>query len=344
MALLGFVVVAVAVGQAGGGGERWITLAGILVVWAHVAGLPLSRILLRHGDAARWPVPPLGRLARVFGVRGDDLDRTLVRSLVAGSALATALLSAALFGLSEQAGGALLMAVAVFYALSARGAWDVHAVRDPLIEASLVVLAVGTWVAIRDAHAFLPLAAIAAGAHVVRREWAIPGAALVGHVLFGILALWFATSVGPWIATGRADPFGRVALGQLGALSLLFVASWVVIGREAIGAYRIGAYVGLLAWLSASLSGYPHGGGLVTLAWGACGIALIIPTFMGARKGQQALGLATLGLVAVKLLVVDMAALDLVWRILLFMGFGLSFLVVGYLINRGRADPGRKGP
>jgi uncharacterized membrane protein len=334
LAVLGFIVMSVAVGRAGGSGERWLTLGGILVVWVHVAGLPLARVLLGQRDAARWPTPPLGRLAQVFGVGRDDLDRTLVRALVAGSALAACFLAAALFGLSERTSGGLLIVAAAVYALAAWAERGVRPVRDPLVEAALVVLSVGTWVAIRDAHAFLPLAAIAACAHIVHREWSVPGAALVGHVLFGILASWFIGSVGPGIATGRDDPFGRVALGQLGAVSLMFVASWLVTKREAIVAYRLGSYVGVLAWLAASLQGYPHGAGLVTIAWGACGIGLVLPTFAADRKGQQAVGLATLGLVAAKLLLVDMAELDLVWRILLFMGFGLTFLVVGYFINR----------
>jgi uncharacterized membrane protein len=334
LAALGFIVMSVAVGRAGGGGERWVTVGGILVVWAHVAGLPLARLLLGHRDAARWPAPPLGRLAAVFDVRRGDLDRTLVRALVAGSALAACFLAAAVLGLSERTSGVLLVAAAAVYALAALVRRDVLAVRDPLAEAALVVLAVGTWVAIRDPHAFLPLAAVAALAHVVHREWSVPGAVLVGHVLFGILASWYIGAVGPGIATGRDDPFGAVALGQLGAVSLAFAASWLLASRQAVVAYRLGSYAGALTWLAASLQGYPHGAGLVSVAWGACGIGLLVPTFARERKGQQAVGLATLGLVAAKLLLVDMAELDLGWRVLLFMGFGLAFLLVGYFINR----------
>ena len=47
---------------------------------------------------------------------------------------------------------------------------------------------------------------------------------------------------------------------------------------------------------------------------------------------------ATLGLVAAKLLVVDMAQVDVIWRILLFMGFGAAFLGLSYLINRQSAS------
>ena len=50
---------------------------------------------------------------------------------------------------------------------------------------------------------------------------------------------------------------------------------------------------------------------------------------------QQA-GLATLGLTAGKLLLVDMAQLDVVWRILVFLGFGGAFLALSYLVNHPR--------
>ena len=51
------------------------------------------------------------------------------------------------------------------------------------------------------------------------------------------------------------------------------------------------------------------------------------------------MGLGTLGLVAAKLLLVDMAELEAVWRILLFLGFGGGFLLLSYFINRGGEGP-----
>ena len=43
-----------------------------------------------------------------------------------------------------------------------------------------------------------------------------------------------------------------------------------------------------------------------------------------------------IGALAGKLLLVDLAQLDPVWRILLFLGFGATLLGLGYLINRPR--------
>ena len=58
---------------------------------------------------------------------------------------------------------------------------------------------------------------------------------------------------------------------------------------------------------------------------------------------MQLAGLVTLGIVAAKLLLVDMAQVDVIWRILLFMGFGAAFLGLSYLINRQAEDSEEAG-
>ena len=51
------------------------------------------------------------------------------------------------------------------------------------------------------------------------------------------------------------------------------------------------------------------------------------------------LGSATLLLVVAKLFLVDLAALETIWRVLLFMGFGALFLLLSYLLKNLLPDP-----
>ncbi|HEX2740415.1 MAG TPA: DUF2339 domain-containing protein, partial [Rubrobacter sp.] len=56
----------------------------------------------------------------------------------------------------------------------------------------------------------------------------------------------------------------------------------------------------------------------------------------GLRLDRAALvraGMATLFLVVGKLFLVDLAGVEAVWRILLFLGFGGLFLVLGYYLQ-----------
>jgi uncharacterized membrane protein len=57
---------------------------------------------------------------------------------------------------------------------------------------------------------------------------------------------------------------------------------------------------------------------------------------VGLRKNQLEYfktGLATLVLIAIKLLVIDFSNLNVIWRILIFMGFGGVFLFLSYWIK-----------
>ena len=97
--------------------------------------------------------------------------------------------------------------------------------------------------------------------------------------------------------------------------------------------YRLATHVAFLAWLWRELSYLPNGNGYVTVAWGGYALVLFL---LGLRREQRAvlyLGLSTLLLVVTKLFLVDLSALDAIWRILLFLGFGGVFLALSYYLQ-----------
>jgi hypothetical protein len=100
--------------------------------------------------------------------------------------------------------------------------------------------------------------------------------------------------------------------------------------KAEIEGYRLGAHVLILAWMARELSSLPNGGAMVTLAWGAYGIALLIYALKGRRSGLQRVAMATLVVMVAKLFLVDLALLAPIWRIMLFMGFGGLFLILSY--------------
>jgi uncharacterized membrane protein len=106
-------------------------------------------------------------------------------------------------------------------------------------------------------------------------------------------------------------------------------AAWTLRGRVRWG-FVLAAYAAALGWLWRDLVVLPNGQAYVSVAWGICALALVA---VGARRdldGARWTGLATLLLVVAKLFAVDLAQLDAIWRILLFLGFGALLLVVSY--------------
>jgi len=162
-------------------------------------------------------------------------------------------------------------------------------------------------------------------------------------------------TIGHWLAVGVAVAFlnhaqysglegflglREGALLRVGVLALaLTSALWV---EEHANLYRGSAYVGLLVWLLAELTHKPNGQALISIAWSVQGTAALIASLRRRSQILQTAGLATLGLVAAKLIFVDLARLDPVWRILLFLGFGATLLLLGYLVNRPDSRTGNR--
>jgi hypothetical protein len=183
-------------------------------------------------------------------------------------------------------------------------------------------------------YALLALATYATGLHLLSRrlpEWGTTGGA---HALSVFVGLWLAGR----LAIGALFPgeyesavFNLQGLADLIVISLILACSWPVGGRKAVFVYRVAAHAALLAWLWRELGMLPGSpDAYVTLAWGLCGAAMFVA---GLRRDHAYLikgGVATLFLVVAKLFLWDLAGLEPVWRVLLFLGFGGLFLLLSY--------------
>ncbi len=89
----------------------------------------------------------------------------------------------------------------------------------------------------------------------------------------------------------------------------------------------------LLYWLYQKLIPFENGQAWISLVWGLYAILLIVLGLVRFGKQVRMAGLLTMLVVVVKLFLVDLAQLQAIWRILLFMGFGSVLLLVGYLIQ-----------
>ena len=187
------------------------------------------------------------------------------------------------------------------------------------------------------AYALVAVALYAAGLHLLSRrraEWGTTGGAhalsvLVGLWLAGRLAMGMVFSDGfGWSIIG---PWGLWGIADLTVVALILASSWNVVGRKGALLYRLAAHAALLAWFwreFGALPGSPDA--YVTVAWGLAGAAMFVA---GLRLDHAYLirgGVATLFLVVAKLFLWDLAALDPLWRVLLFLGFGGMFLLLSY--------------
>ncbi|HEV2093408.1 MAG TPA: DUF2339 domain-containing protein [Rubrobacter sp.] len=205
-----------------------------------------------------------------------------------------------------------------------------HAAAAGLILRELVPLADG-------AYALVALALYAAGLHLLSRrhpEWGTTGGA---HVMSALVGLWLADR----LAAGIVFPddfwwsllgtWGLWGIADLVVVAAILACSWTVGGGKTVLLYRLAAHAALLAWFWRELGTLPGSpDAYVTVAWGLIGAAMFVA---GLRRDHAYLikgGVATLFLVVAKLFLWDLAGLDPLWRVLLFLGFGGLFLLLSY--------------
>ncbi len=156
-------------------------------------------------------------------------------------------------------------------------------------------------------------------------QFFVAGVFLLGRLLFGLVE---PAAVG--------TPFLSVdAVADLSVILLAAVASLVVRPGILASIYRLVAHVALLAFVWCELSVLPGSAGdaLVTVVWGLYAAGLLVWGLRRDRAGLIRSGFATLFLVVGKLFLVDLAEVEAIWRVLLFLGCGGLFLTLSYYLR-----------
>ncbi|MGI9614987.1 MAG: DUF2339 domain-containing protein [Acidimicrobiales bacterium] len=152
--------------------------------------------------------------------------------------------------------------------------------------------------------------------------------------LSAVALVWSSLSIiGGWL---EPLPWGD-HLANLVVVVLLVGAAAVAwsqhldwLGRALI----VGGWVWTLGWLAAVLIHSAQGQVLVSIVWAAAAAGAIAFAVKHDDGLARALGLGTLMIVLGKLLAVDMAAVDTLWRVGLFFVVGAGLLRLGYLLPR----------
>jgi uncharacterized membrane protein len=192
--------------------------------------------------------------------------------------------------------------------------------------------AAGGWLAVS-------LAAFAAALCLLERQ-PEGGRVLAGRPVDGTAALAL-YAVGVTTLLGFCGAFGAGAVAwfnERAAAELAMVASLATAAALAAGERRRQWLAGAayVLWLFAAadqFDGVTGGAALTTGAWAATGLALLLTSLRVRQQDGVRLTLGTLALVCAKLFLVDLANLEPVWRILLFIGVGIAFLAVSYYVR-----------
>ena len=180
---------------------------------------------------------------------------------------------------------------------------------------------------------YLAFILAAVSTQVVAASRKISLLAALGHVsAFVVLGLFW----------GRMETDQSLWAGDLTSfIDLVALGGAAYIGtllndRQGRSLYLFGAYAGLLAWTARELYPLEQGQALMSLAFGVEGTVLLVAGLLAGRSLLYKTGMVTLLLVVVKVLLVDLAAVEPIWRVLLLFLFAVLFLVLSKVIQGRR--------
>lgn len=301
---LGWLVLWIAVYFASG--DRALIQLTLGLTGLGYAGIPVWR-------EGRAELPP----------RADGEVLTLVNPLLA------VLWSWALWDWVEGTAGWVFLAVGLGYLavgwlwprLAITWQWVYVLTGQMLVIVATLLLLGGTW----EELVIAPLAMEALIMHGLAQQVQAPRMRVVAHVLWGIL--WWAV-LWTWHWGSVSPPvFNSYSLSLLVMMAGAVGSTWFL-GAGAAMLYWWSAYLGALLWMQSELGAITPG--LATLSWGLFGVGLLM---IGLRRDQRALrrgGMATILITIGRLVVLDFMALDPLWRVVLFLGFGAGLLWFSY--------------
>ena len=314
--------------------DQWAVQFGILFGWLVFWSIPVLRELLRRWHPDRWQDPVRHGDSSSSSLVGAFLFRPPAHTLAFSSPLIALAFSREIWVISDVFWAGIALAGALLYGLAYLGLH--RSLLEELAQAhglvAAVLMAYGLSELFGGDTLLLALAAEAASLLFLAdrlKDRALRG---TGHFFFGLVALMLALRIG----------FGYSGRELLSAEMItegvtLLLAAAVTLGplsAQTKQVYRLAVHVLFLGWLWHVLSALPNGAAYVTMSWGLYAIVLLVLGVRKQRMGIRDTALGTIFLIVGKLFLVDLSELEAIWRVLLFMGLGSTFLLLSYYLPR----------
>jgi len=338
IALGGFSVLVVAVAGLSFGSEEtraseeWAVQSGI-VIWLIVSWLlPVLREVLTLENPLRWPDP---KMLLPDGTVTPDVEHNPSSSVHLMAFLVPLLMITLSHGVWEftlNQGG---IGFTVLATMGAACYWPLKQKGLPKIASThafmgLVMLTLGLFLILEGDFLMIVLIAETVALRYIARQTKDNRVSVSSHILFGIVIFWMLNVLR---FTGNMEPV-LISMGTVSQLLViaaggLMIPRWLP-NKDHRHIYQVTSHIVFLLWLYQKLAVMENGQAWVTVSWGTYAVILLILSFIKFGKAMRLVAMGTIFIVVGKLFLVDLSQLQAIWRILLFMGFGAVFLLLGY--------------
>ncbi len=178
---------------------------------------------------------------------------------------------------------------------------------------------------------FFVMSGVAITLHILASRMKSANLKSFAHLFFGIMVLWLANSLFESAVYNVVQlGIGWESLEALWLLALAFGITFVFEAQNEKRVYRIFAHTVMLWLLHHVISPFSNGEAYVSIAWLLYAILLLIVSLRMDYEKVQQTAMSTLLILVIKLFLIDLAELETIWRITLFIFAGTIFLLLSY--------------
>lgn len=311
--------------------ERWTLQVGTLIAWALFWLMPVLRGILRASNPDKYPAPPhVKAVGYFFNHPALPLSVT--------TPLATLITSMSIWDLSDDLWGWIILLSSAIYGLlyliiRGKKRDDLNHLAQMQGLTATIFLTIGLFLLYNSHSLLVALAAEAALIRVVARTMNDRLFSVTSHTLFLGIAIWIIDRLINFIPV-EPPLLNLPALCEFMVIVLIAAMAGSIRTRWVATAYLVAAHVLFLGWIFRELNGASDGQALITASWGIYSIGLFIVSFWKNYRMLRITALFTMGLVVFKLFLADLDQVEPLLRVVLFLGFGILFMMLSYLVPR----------
>lgn len=310
--------------------DQWSLQLGLLFCWLAFWALPLGREYLWTRHPIKWGDPYSGD---EMGVSRDDASRYhYMHVLTVSTPIIVLVMSMQVWSFTDNTWGWIAMIAAIGYSLCSWGLSRLNSIRALSYVHSIVAVVLLTYsfyLLLYGDLLLFTLAVEAAALHLLTHRLSDKRITVAAHILFCIVGLWLIERLFMDQVGGRFI-LNVKAVTDLWVIGITAIVTTFYLKDDEKKVYFLFVHIAILGWFLRELSSIAHGQGYVTIAWGIYAVILLVLGLRLNDSWMRGTAMVTLFIVVTKLFLVDLAQLETIWRVLLFLGFGGLFLVLSY--------------
>lgn len=321
-------------------GDKWTLQLGALYSIAIFWILPVIREILTSRDPKRWPDP--GKPLPNSKPSGEFIANSNVQLLSVLIPVALLFYSYGIWNIGTEIWGVIALIGSLLVGYSYLPLRNEGLEKLSLVHGftALILITISLFLLLEGEVLLISLALEALCLRIISSKTGDRNISLSSHILFGLIAIWMIDRL-MMTAVSDLPILNLDALTELFIIGIagLMVPRYLDEGEENLTSlYRLAAHVGVLGWFMKELSIVQDGQAFVTIAWGLYALFILFLGFRQQSTRVRFAGMITIFIVVGKLFLVDLSQINTLLRILLFIGFGVVFLLASYLLHKRLGD------